>query len=66
MVGGARAGIDEGRSIDRRGYILSTMAEGRTLLDTVLSSVRKVTEETLSPLSPSARRTLLRRLKKIC
>ncbi|MEP2782560.1 MAG: MarR family winged helix-turn-helix transcriptional regulator [Pseudoruegeria sp.] len=52
-------------AVDRRRYLLSTTEKGRELLAQVLPDVRQITEETLSPLGPSERRSLLKLLKKI-
>ncbi|MFT3691016.1 MarR family winged helix-turn-helix transcriptional regulator [Paenirhodobacter sp.] len=51
---------------DRRRYILSTTAEGRALLQAVVPVMQDITRETLAPLTPAERGTLVDLLKKLC
>ena len=52
--------------VDRRRYMLTTSEEGRALLAQALPQVKKITEETLSPLTADERDTLIRLLQKLC
>lgn len=50
---------------DRRRHLVSLTAEGVTLIDAAVEAAKEVTEETLAPLSPRDRASLLRLLMKI-
>jgi MarR family transcriptional regulator, lower aerobic nicotinate degradation pathway regulator len=52
--------------VDRRRYMLSTTEAGRALLAEALPQVKKITEETLAPLSADERNTLIGLLQKLC
>jgi DNA-binding MarR family transcriptional regulator len=50
---------------DRRRSIVSLTDEGMRILDRMIAAGRVITEETLTPLNPSERRSLIRLLRKL-
>lgn len=57
--------VTESDPVDKRRTLISLSPEGAALLEQMLPVGRRISEETLSPLTPSEQRNLLRLLRKL-